>query len=48
MASRTSKAIEKLIVDSNNTTLFGPLVLSDGLHMEETEVFGAEVVAADT
>ena len=48
LASRTSKAIEKLIVDLNNTELFGPLLLSDGLRMEENKIYGERMGASDT
>ena len=48
LAHGTSKSIEKSIVDLNDNVIFGPLVLGDGLRMEENDFFGAEVVAADT
>ena len=48
LANRTSKAIEKSIVDLNNTELFGPLLLSDGLRTEENKMYGESMGAADT
>ena len=48
LASRTSKDIEKSVVDLNNTELFGPLLLSDGLRMEENKIYGERMGAADT
>ena len=45
-------AMDKLyhlaIVDLNNTELFGPLLLSDGLRMEENKIYGERMGASDT
>ena len=48
LARRTSKAIEKSVVDLNNTELFGPLLLRDGLQMEENDMYGETMGAVDT
>ena len=40
LCHRTSKAIGQLLTTLNDASLFGPLTHSDGLGIEENEVYG--------